>query len=96
MDLWALVVVGAHGAWDVLAAAVRDGVVLGRVVGGDFDAFVGGLGAVFGGGVGCCCWCCCCGGVAAGVVARFGVVGVGVGVVVGLLAWGVWCFAARA
>ena len=52
LDLWSLI--GAHGTWDVFAAAVRDRMVLWRVVFGNVDAFVSGLGAVVGGGE---LWC---------------------------------------
>ena len=46
MYLWSLAI--AYSSWDIFAAAVGDGVVLWRVVFGDFDALVGGLGAVSG------------------------------------------------
>lgn len=88
MDLWSLI--RAHGAWDVLAASVRDGVVLWRVVLGYVDALVGGLRAVFDGGVVCCGWD------TSRVVATFGVMVVIVGVVVILLARAVWRFTAGA
>lgn len=86
LDLWSLI--RAHSAWDVLAASVRDGVVLWRVVFGNVDALVGGLRAEFDGGV------VCCGGDTSRVVTAFGVVVVVVGV--DLLAWAVWGFTARA
>lgn len=72
LDLWSLI--RAHSARDVLAASVRDCVVLWRVVLGYVDALVGGLGAVFDGGV------VCCGGDASRVVTAFGVMAVVVGV----------------
>lgn len=84
--MWSLI--RAHGAWDVFAASVRDGVVLWRVVFGDVDALVGGLGAMFGGGE------VCCGGDSSRVIATFGVMVVVVGVI--LLARAVWRFTARA
>lgn len=50
--MWSLM--GAHGAWDVLAASVRNSVVLWWIIFGDVDALVCGLGTVFGGGK---LWC---------------------------------------
>jgi len=85
--MWALV--GTHGAWDVFATSVRDGVVLWWVVFGDFDALVSGLGAMVGGGE---LWC-GCNRSKSRVVGALVIVFVNVVV---LLARGVWCFTARA
>ena len=82
LDLWSLV--GAQDTWGVFAATIRNSVVLWRVVFGDLEPFVGGLGAVSRGGE---LWC---GGDTSRVVAALGFV------VVVLLTWSVWRFTARA